>query len=213
MSTATIARPRATKTQSNEGFDIAWFQGKMLDLQLTQRAIARMFEPQMDPSALSRILHGGRKMQVHEAAVIARAFGVSLADVVEHAGIDTPRGTDERVEVAGWIDDGGSVHRRNLRGPRTVIRPPGVSADAEAYRRIGDNGQDGWVLYVSGTDSALRDCEDRLSIVRLADGSEELRYIKKGYGRNEYLKKLTPDGKEIPARFASGRPVIWIKCS
>jgi DNA-binding Xre family transcriptional regulator len=66
--------------------DTKWFKNRLLDRQVSQRQLARRIG--LDPAAVSLMLRGQRRMQLSEAAAIARELGCSLNDVLEHAGIE-----------------------------------------------------------------------------------------------------------------------------
>jgi hypothetical protein len=191
-------------------FNVAWFKGKVADLQITQRAIARQMA--LDPSAVNLMLHGRRKMDVHEAAQLAQIFGVSLETLAEQAGIDINGPAGGRVPVVGWIDPGGYVHRRKLLGPKFVRRPEDLSPNAEAYRHQGGT-QDGWLVFTEGVDASAEDCADTFCLIKEPDGRECLKYVRKGYGPGTFFRKDTPEGrKEEEGGIVSGRPIRWIKC-
>lgn len=61
-----------------------WFQDRLADKGLSQRALARMMR--MDAGAMSLMLRGKRKMSVEEAQEVARLLGVGVEEVVTRAG-------------------------------------------------------------------------------------------------------------------------------
>lgn len=72
--------------------DTAWFE-KMIKgsaygslRQIATRIENRLGE-ELDHSALSRLIHGKRTMQLHEARQLADLLGVPMSEVIRRAGI------------------------------------------------------------------------------------------------------------------------------
>ncbi len=68
------------------GVDKAWFEDQIRVQQTSARQLAKKMG--IDPSALSLVLSGGRRLKNDEAAAMALHLNVSLADVLSHAGVD-----------------------------------------------------------------------------------------------------------------------------
>lgn len=66
--------------------DKAWFEDQLRNNQISARQLAKKME--IDPSALSLIFSGGRRLKNDEAAALALHLNVSLADVLSHAGVN-----------------------------------------------------------------------------------------------------------------------------
>lgn len=62
-----------------------WFQNRIADVRLSQRRVAKHLG--LDPAAVSLMIRGKRKMSAAEAAELARLLGVTVNDVMHHAGI------------------------------------------------------------------------------------------------------------------------------
>lgn len=80
-----------TPTQGGPGqpggvVDKAWFTDQMQRQQISARQLAKKME--IDPSALSLVFSGARRLKNEEAAAMALHLGVSLADVLSHAGVN-----------------------------------------------------------------------------------------------------------------------------
>lgn len=88
--------------------DTKWFRDKLQARQLSQRRLARQIG--IDPAGVSLLLRGQRRMQLAEAAAIARELGCTLNDVLEHAGIEaggahTPApGPDQHAAMHGQMN-------------------------------------------------------------------------------------------------------------
>lgn len=66
--------------------DKAWFEDQLRNNQISARQLAKKME--LDPSALSLIFSGQRRMKNEEAAALALHLNVPLADVLSHAGVN-----------------------------------------------------------------------------------------------------------------------------
>ena len=110
--------------------DKKWFFQKLDERQKSVRGLARHLS--IDPSAASRMLSGTRRMKMEEANEIALFLGVSLSDVLNHAGVSIERdGTPTRILLAAIINETGSVER--LKEPRPL--PQAVIDRAKAAVR------------------------------------------------------------------------------
>ena len=65
--------------------DTQWFKGLLADRQISQRQLA--FKMGMDPASMSLMLRGRRKMNLHDAELMARQLNVRVDEVLFHAGV------------------------------------------------------------------------------------------------------------------------------
>lgn len=78
---------RQTPQQRGTGpVDKAWFEDQLRNNEISARQLAKKMD--LDPSALSLIFSGGRRLKNDEAAALALNLNVSLADVLSHAGVN-----------------------------------------------------------------------------------------------------------------------------
>jgi transcriptional regulator with XRE-family HTH domain len=64
--------------------DTRWFQGRLMDRQISQRKLAKHLG--LDPAAVSLMLRGKRKATAQEVAEIARTLGVGVDEVMARLG-------------------------------------------------------------------------------------------------------------------------------
>lgn len=84
---------------------------------------------EIDPSAVSRILSGQRRMKMNEANSIAFFLGAPVSEVLRHAGVSVDNeGQPTRVLLAATINSAGQIER--LMDPRPL--PPSVIERAQA---------------------------------------------------------------------------------
>lgn len=163
--------------------DKKWFFQKLDERQKSVRGLARHLS--IDPSAASRMLSGTRRMKMEEANQIALFLGVSLSDVLNHAGVSVePDGTPTRILLAAVINEAGSVER--LKEPRPL--PQAVIDRAKAAVRDFVDGQviaaqvraasgplsiwDDAVILFGHTDEVETAAIGVLSICRTRDGDQ-----------------------------------------
>lgn len=96
-----------------------WFQNRLADRRLSQRGLAKKLG--LDPAAVSLMFRGKRRMQMHEAADVAHLLGVTMNEVLEHAGIRAPTNghptapqhldlLERSVPLVYWMDGEGELH-------------------------------------------------------------------------------------------------------
>lgn len=111
----------------NSVVDKEWFFDQLRYKKQSLRDMARHME--LDPSAVSRMLSGQRKMQMEEAGAIARFLGAPVAEVLKHAGIAMDiEGHPSRVVLAATITATGKIDRL----PETRPLPQQVIERAQA---------------------------------------------------------------------------------
>lgn len=97
--------------------DREWFLQKLGENKKSVRGLARHM--QVDPSAVSRMFSGERRMKMDEASQIALFLGVHVKEVLQHAGVAIDLdGQPTRILLAATIDGDGWLH--NLKEPRAL---------------------------------------------------------------------------------------------
>lgn len=168
--------------------DTDWFIAQLSERRMSQRHLARMMG--IDPASVHRLLQGKRPMRFDEATQLSRLLGVTVDDVLRHAGL--PIGAGGSVPVVGTIEAGGEAHidwgTEIARVPVPVDMPP--NAVAIRMRTAGTPWEpmDGWTLYVRPpVDGVPAEVVGRMALVRLAgNGTILLRFLRRGYTRGRY---------------------------
>jgi len=173
--------------------DTRWFQDLLTDRRLSQRRLAR--EIGIDPSAVSLMFRGKRRMQMAEAAQVARLLGVPLDDVIRHAGIHTetmaPLDIQEiAVPLVYMVDGHAELHSLDA-GQRVEVKaalPDDVIAAQCRTAMTPLEHMDRWLLLFSApTRSGIQpDAIGRYSVMRLPGGMMTIGYIRPGYERGKY---------------------------
>lgn len=194
-----------------------WFSDRIRDKKLSQRALAALLN--MDPSSLSLLLHGKRRMRVEQAAEIARLLGVPVADVMRNAGARVPAGKQDGPRVlplVGWIDGKNNVtldwSKKDHGFEFDGLPPTAVCLQWRSAQTAADL-YDGWlcaILPPAEPDAGMM--LDRYCVVGLkGTGDAVARVVRRGYTPGRYTL-LTPFSEPITdAELAWFSPVLLIK--
>ena len=190
--------------------DKAWFQEKLAARKLSQRKLAKILE--IDPSSVTVMLQGRRKMTMGEAQTIAGQLALPVTEVMRRAGIDV-RDDIKKIPVGGYIGKG-SVATLLPKGTHDMIEAPAdVPATGFALQvRISSSPHDGWMTFVDGSQREPGELLDKAAIVALADGRLICAVLRRGYKAGTHNLTLMPDPgvmENQPVAWAS--PILWIK--
>jgi transcriptional regulator with XRE-family HTH domain len=173
-----------------------WFSNLIRDRKYSQRELAKRLE--MDPSSLSLLLHGKRRMRVEQASEIANALGVPVADVMRHGGASNvpTAGNDSRVNaplpLVGWADGDSRVTLDWSRTEPTVAIPGAFPAGACAIQwrsaQTAAEVFDGWIAVVlPPIEADAEDMIDRFCLVGIKGASVPVvRKVRRGYTPGHY---------------------------
>lgn len=106
--------------------DKEWFKSQSKLVGISQRSLAKTVG--LDPSALNRSLRGARKFQMHEAALMARALGVPICEVIAKIGFADAR---QVVKIVGRIQGDNSV--AFVEGLGEAVSPIDAHLETRAY--------------------------------------------------------------------------------
>jgi transcriptional regulator with XRE-family HTH domain len=170
-----------------------WFQNLLADRRMSQRGLAKKLG--LDPAAVSLMFRGKRRMQMHEAAEVARLLGVTMDEVMEHAGIRAPAGghvdlLERSVPLVYWMDGSGEMHAVDP-GERveiTATMPDDVVACQCRTAMSQIEHMDRWLLFFRApTSSGVQaDAVGRYCVMRLRGGVMTAGYLRPGYKRGTY---------------------------
>ena len=172
--------------------DTRWFQNLIADRRLSQRRLAKQLG--LDPAAVSLMFRGKRRMQMNEAADVARLLGVSMDEVLAHAGIRPPRTESEfselTIPLVYWMDGNGEMHALDP-GERIEIKtvlPEDVVACQCRTAMSPIEHMDRWVLIFQAPlrTGVQPGAVGRYSVMRLRHGVMTAGYLREGYRRGTY---------------------------
>lgn len=194
-----------------------WFEDRLRDNQISQRELARRLS--MDAAGLNRRLKGKARLQLEEAARIAKLLHVTVDDVLVNAGVPLaehirPKG--ESVPLVGWVDSEFGVHMERVPGERSVEAPPIPIAGLKALRFQTSMSRadafDGAVAYFRPEPGVQADAIGKLCVVTTDAGAILLRVVRPGYERGRYNLSSTLDGTlTANVLLESAVPVVWLK--
>jgi len=166
------------------GLDSEWFKLQMRRNHLTTRGLGERVG--LHYSAIGRMTNGLQGMKADDVAMFAKAFGVTVEEVMCRAGVEVVKASDPaRVPVVGWIDAEGRGHVGDVVGPRLVDGPTGGRGGLQALRGVG-GASDGWLFFFDTAQGVPAEAVGRLCVVRLlgdarVSGGMMLRWVAKGY--------------------------------
>jgi transcriptional regulator with XRE-family HTH domain len=187
-----------------------WFKDRLADRKLSMRKVAKQLD--LEPSAVSLMLRGLRKIKIEEAAALAPMLGVPLNEVLMQCGFDLSHAVEgEHVPVVGWADPDWRVHMGESTGPKLVVAPP--NKGTVALRDQSGGFWDGWLMYYKPTEHIRPKAIGRLSVVELLDTGEKLiRWLKPLLEPEDAYYLLGVGGAASGAvRIKSASPILWVK--
>jgi transcriptional regulator with XRE-family HTH domain len=190
--------------------DTAWFRGLLRSRQMSQRGLAKMMG--LDAAAVSLMLRGQRRMTLEEARAIASLLGTQVTEVLRRAGVDV-RDDVSRVKIVASVDNDGAMTLFPEGTHDTVDGPADCPAGTYAVQvRAPGQAQDGWIVYIGPGQYQANEMLDRLSLSTVAQGSQVLSVIRRGYrtGRHNLIvwpsRAIHHDQDVVWAA-----PVLWIR--
>lgn len=168
--------------------DTHWFVSQLGAKRMSQRQLARFMG--IDPASVHRLLQGKRPMRFDEATQLASLLGVTVDDVLRHAGL--PVGAGETVPVVGYVNGGGEAHidwgHAENHVPAPVGMPPNSVAVVLQTAGTPLDPMDGWIMYLRPpVDGVPADAVGRMCLVRMAgNGTVLLRHLRRGYRPKRY---------------------------
>lgn len=168
-----------------------FFDQQLARLDLSLRQLGRLMH--LSHSQLSLTFSGKRRMQLDEAAQLARIFGVPLAVIAHHAGINVSNGqVARRLPIVGIMQGDGRVIAHE---GESVTAPEGLPTDAVAIQaRTHDSPlawMDGWLMYARRPKGIEAGAVGRFCWVS-SRGEQYIGTLRHGYAGHSY--SLSPPG-------------------
>lgn len=212
--TAAARRQRPRGPVPASAVDSTWFVRRLGELGETQRALARFLEA--DPSTVSKMLSGLRRIRLEEAERLARFLRVPLLEVLEHAGValEGLGGSAAGAPLVGFVDGAGRI-RPHRGGSETILLPLAdtVAAHPELVALRLDDPEslmDGWTFFYAPSSRVEAGAVGRLAVVRSRGGrGESLAVVEAGAAPDSFLVNRF-DGSQASLRLTSAAPVVLI---
>ncbi len=212
--------------------DSAWFARRLGEIGETQRTLARFLGS--DPSIVSKMLGGVRRIRLDEAERLARFLRVPLIDVLEHAGVAVagveaagqgPATVEHPAQGAaaalvGLVDGDGRI--APWRGPPEEILLPLGAAPADPASRPpaallalrledAESLMDGWTFFYRPSARVEAAAVGRLAVVRRrGERAERLAVVEVG-GPPDGFRISRFDGRQVAVPLASAAPMLLIR--
>jgi transcriptional regulator with XRE-family HTH domain len=187
--------------------DELWFKEKIAERGTSQRQIAKKLGKH--PSSISNLLQGVRRLTVSEAAAWSVLLGQPLAEVLARAGV---RVDSQSVPLAGFVDSEWDLVPVTGNKAQSIPSPFGATRHMVAAR-IDDptSLMYGWTLFYEARESIDVDCVGRLCVLRLVDGENVVRMVRRSNGNKELTLVNLKDSSTTEVKVESASPVMWIK--
>lgn len=115
------------------------------------------------------------------------------------------------IEVVGWIDGRGTVHKERAAGPGHVERPPGVPAGSVALRLQSQDMWDGWIVFFRPGRGVGAEAVGQMCVIEREDGATQLRFVSRGYEQGKWNVGGGLWDREDDVALRSASPVLWMK--
>lgn len=200
--------------------DRQWFMDKLSDGKKSVRGLARHLS--LDPSAVSRMLSGQRRMRMTEIGEIARFLNVDVEEVLRHAGVAIDEGKPSRVLLTSVIGESGEIEPLDEARPL----PQNVVSRAKAAIDGNDEGPKIIAAQVRSPGGALGIWDDAIvlfhattdveptsigvmSIVRTREGVQILAHVERARKTGEATLRL-PAGELRDVMLQTATPVLAV---
>lgn len=196
-----------------------WFKAALADRQISQRELARQLE--MEPSGLNRRLRGYVRLQLADAAKIAKLLEVPVAEVLNNAGL--PANSEvvthggKNVPIIGWVDKDFVLHEGAPKGsPKTVEAPPVPLAGLAAVRFVTAASEaaafDGAIAYFRPGKDVPAEALGKMCVVTTGTGAVRVCVVRRGYARGRYNLAPPVGGRVDEGVIVEGAaPVVWLR--
>ena len=187
--------------------DTDWFTNRLADRGLSQRQLAKLMG--LNPSAVSLMLRGRRRMTVEEASQLAVLLQSTSTEVLEAAGVPVAGG--DRVQIGGILQSDGSVSLVAEGLHDTVEAPPGLPVDALAIQARTGGLEDGWLYFVAEGHGKPEAAVGQLALVAIRDNGLQLAHVRRGYRKGAFNLIDTAGRARQSLELAWASPVFWIR--
>ena len=184
----------------NNKVDKQWFQDKIAERGLSQARFAKM--QGLDPSQISLLLSGKRKMKLTDIEMFASALGKPVDQVAAKSGLYADSKSKE-IAATGWVDDNGRISKLKDVTVKTDLSLP-ANAVAIQVRSPATILDGAYVFYLKDVYKS----PDEVQTLCIVD-DQYVGVLKKGYsGEGSYCLLSGSNQQEIEPKKVS--PVICV---
>lgn len=200
-----LRQERASRVDSD------WFKARMEARGISMRGAAAQMG--VDPSALSRRIHGEAEFDLYEAVDLAHILDEPFTSFVAKCGVVLPREVGATVPLVGVAGVGGLIDTKRKLMPSKVDKPYEAPARSVAVRVEAPAAAiDHWVCFYLPSTKIEAEAVGRLDIVQTHDGKEYLTVLNRGYERGRWnLQPLVGGPPMEDVMVSSATPVLMIR--
>ena len=187
-----------------------WFVHQLERRHLSQRRLAKLMG--LDPSAISLMFRGQRKISIEEAAQMAVLLDVTPTDILVNAGVKVAP-TNLSVKLIGYATDDHSVALFGEGNHELTDGPGNLPSTAVCIRcQMSSPGEfmDGWLLFANDTSGGPEQAIDTLALCAIKGNGIKVARIKRGYRKGSYNLAMS-SGSLQNVELAWASPIVWIK--
>lgn len=188
----------------------AWFVEQLERRKISQRKLAKLMA--VDPSAVSLMFRGQRKITLDEAAQMAVLLDVTPTEILVNAGVKVaPSNTS--VKLIGYATDDHSVVLFGEGNHELTDGPANLPSTAVCIRcQMSSPAEfmDGWLLFANDTSGRPEQAIDTLALCAIKGNGLKVARIKRGYRKGAFNLSMS-SGSVQNVELAWASPIIWIK--
>lgn len=200
----------------NTLLDRDWFKERLDRIGKSQNAMARHLG--RNPSAMSKMMSGERKMKLSEAERIARFIQEPIEEVLKHAGVKLTTARPGRINFDYTISEAGNVEPAEPRALRLSVvaraesmisgDTPVIAAQVRAMKGALAIWDDALVLFAAA-DTVEPAAVGVLSIVRLREGITMIGHVD-ALRKTGEATLTTADGQTKQVTLEAATPVLAV---
>lgn len=193
--------------RKQQEIDTRWFQERLRERDVSQRRLAKLLS--LDPSALSLMFRGRRKMTTAEAAELSRVLGLPLDEIMLHAGAAGAQPVTT-VPLVYSIDDQGELHAKR---PGERVPALGDLPEATVAARNEDHASayHGWTYFFVPRAGIPIEVIGKKAIVQMTNGTKYLRFVRNGLQPGRYDLLARGNVSVTGVSLTSASPILAIK--
>jgi transcriptional regulator with XRE-family HTH domain len=195
-----------------------WFTEKLQSSNKSLRGLARHLK--IDPSAMSRMISGERRMKMEEVGHIAAFLGVPVSEVMAQAGVEIAPAMEEAIQLTAVVKEDGSIELIDPQSLQKWIMDKAMMTMGLMSRKLGalqvraESGplaalDDAVILYQRDGDSIEAESLNTLSVCTTTAGKRFIGTVERARKTGESVVML-PSGEHISVALEAATPVLSI---
>lgn len=207
--------PKSSK-QTSANVDITWFQTRLAAKGFSQRSMASKLG--LDPSAMSLIIHGKRRLGLEESIELSKHLDVRHEELLSRFGVELGDDTTPgMLKVKGTVTgENLSVEWNIVKGAKNVSNPfhdKNISVVRVQATGTRFDGLHGALIFYRESKIVDPEAVGKPNLVRIKGKKDDLlRVVRRGSASGLFdLVALSGDVMEEDQRLERTSPVVWMK--